>query len=79
VWGLPGPVVDPSKPSCERRGRDRSGLGLSQARKAVEAQGGDIHTRNIRGKGCIFVIEVPLLLDDLIDAPTPRGDEHAGP
>jgi K+-sensing histidine kinase KdpD len=51
-------------PHSERRGRDRSGLGLglSQARKAVEAQGGDIHTRNIRGKGCIFVIEGPSFL-----------------
>jgi signal transduction histidine kinase len=63
--GLPEPAVDPSKPSTERRGRDRSGLGLglSQARQAVEAQGGDIHTRNIRGQGCVFVIEVPLALN----------------
>jgi signal transduction histidine kinase len=63
--GLPEPVVDPSKPSSERRGRDRSGLGqgLAIARKVVKAQGGDIHTRNIRGKGCVFVIEVPLAID----------------
>jgi signal transduction histidine kinase len=63
--GLPERVADPAMPSAERRGRDRSGLGLglSIARKVVKAQGGDIHTRNIRGKGCVFVIEVPLAID----------------
>ena len=46
----------------DRRGTDRSGLGLglSIARKAMRAHGGDIHIRNMPGKGCIFVIEVPL-------------------
>ena len=46
----------------DRRGSDRSGLGLglSIARKAMRAHGGDIHVRNIPGKGCVFVIEVPL-------------------
>ena len=46
----------------ERRGNDRSGLGLglSIARQAVTAHGGNIHVRNVPGKGCVFVIEVPL-------------------
>ena len=46
----------------DRRGSDRSGLGLglSMARKAVRAHGGEIHIRNIPGKGCVFAIEVPL-------------------
>ena len=46
----------------DRRGSDRSGLGLglSIARKAMRAHGGDIHVRNMPGKGCVFVIEVPL-------------------
>jgi signal transduction histidine kinase len=46
----------------DRRGSDRSGLGLglSIARKAMRAHGGDIHVRNLPGKGCIFVIELPL-------------------
>lgn len=45
-----------------RRGRDRSGLdlGLAICRKAVKAIGGDIHTRNLPGKGCIFAIELPI-------------------
>jgi signal transduction histidine kinase len=46
----------------DRRGSDRSGLGLglSIARKAVRAHGGEISTRNMPGKGCVFIIEVPL-------------------
>ena len=49
----------------ERRGSDRSGLGLglSIARRAVRAHGGDIHVRNIHGKGCIFTIDLPLVAD----------------
>jgi signal transduction histidine kinase len=48
-------------PFAERRGRNRSGLGLglSISRKAVRACAGDIHVRNLPGKGCIFVIELP--------------------
>jgi signal transduction histidine kinase len=48
-------------PFTERRGRSRAGLGLglSISRKAVRACGGDIHVRNLPGKGCIFVIELP--------------------
>ncbi len=46
----------------DRRGSDRSGLGLglSIARKAVRAHGGEISIRNMPGKGCVFVIDVPL-------------------
>ena len=45
-----------------RRGRDRSGLdlGLAISHKAVKTIGGDIHTRNLPGKGCIFAIELPI-------------------
>jgi len=45
-----------------RRGRDRTGLGLglSASRKAVKAFGGDITTRDLPGKGCIFTIGIPL-------------------
>jgi signal transduction histidine kinase len=50
----------------DRRGTDRSGLGLglSIARKAMRAHGGDIHVRNTPGKGCVFVVEVPLAARD---------------
>ena len=46
----------------DRRGSDRTGLGLglSIARKAVRAHGGEIAVRNMPGKGCVFVIDVPL-------------------
>jgi signal transduction histidine kinase len=48
-------------PFGERRGKNRSGLGLglSISRKAVKTCGGDIHVRNLPGKGCIFTIELP--------------------
>ena len=59
--GIPESRADPFQPFGERRGKDRSGLGLglSMARKAVRAHGGDITIRNIPGKGCLFVISVP--------------------
>jgi signal transduction histidine kinase len=42
---------------------DRSGLGLGLAisRQAIEMDGGTISLRDIPGKGCIFVIEMPLV------------------
>jgi signal transduction histidine kinase len=60
--GIPDSAGDPFRPFVERRGSDRSGLGLglSIARKAVRAHDGEIHIRNAPGKGCVFVIEVPL-------------------
>ncbi len=50
------------KPFAGRRKSDRTGLGLglSIARKAVIAHGGDIHFRNLPGKGCVFSIALPL-------------------
>ena len=69
------------KPFGERRARDRSGLGLglSIARKAVKAQDGDIHTRNMRGKGCVFVIDVPLCLDTSTDVDSAVHDQLTSP
>ena len=45
----------------ERRKDDRSGLGLglSISRKAIQANGGEIRTRDIPGKGCVFTIDLP--------------------
>ena len=45
----------------DRRKNDRSGLGLglSISRRAVQASGGEIRTRNIPGKGCVFTIDLP--------------------
>jgi signal transduction histidine kinase len=53
--------LDPFQPFRERRGRDRSGLGLglSIARRAIRANGGEIHIRNSPGVGCVFVVDLP--------------------
>jgi signal transduction histidine kinase len=47
---------------ADRPGVDRSGLGLglSIARRAVHAHGGDIQVRSTPGKGCTFAVELPL-------------------
>lgn len=60
--GIPDGEGDPFQSFGKQRGRDRTGLGLglSIARKAVRAHGGDIHIRNTPDKGCVFIIDVPL-------------------
>jgi signal transduction histidine kinase len=65
--GIPASKADLFKVFADRRGSDRSGLGLglSIARKAVRAHGGDIEIRNMPGKGCVFVIEMPLAVEDV--------------
>jgi signal transduction histidine kinase len=64
--GMPEGPQDPFKPFTERRHVDRTGLGLglSIARKAVRMHGGDIYYRNLPGKGCVFVIDVPAARED---------------
>ena len=59
--GLPQGKSDVFAPFGERRAKNRTGLGLglSIARRAVRAQGGDIEVRNSPGKGCTFIIQVP--------------------
>lgn len=60
--GIPPSKADLFKAFGTQRGTDRSGLGLglSIARQAVRAHGGDIHIRNVPGSGCVFAIDVPL-------------------
>lgn len=60
--GIPESKGDLFAPFTDRRGVDRSGLGLglSIAQKAVKVHQGDIRVRNLPGKGCIFTIEMPL-------------------
>jgi len=64
--GIPDSKRDPFAAFGEQRGDDRTGLGLglSIVRKAVRAHGGDIHVRNMPGKGCVFVIDVPLSVEE---------------
>ncbi len=38
------------------------GLGLAIAKQAVDAHGGSIRVQNLPGKGCIFVLELPVAL-----------------
>jgi signal transduction histidine kinase len=60
--GIPDSTGDPFQSFGDQRGGDRTGLGLglSIARRAVRAHGGDIYIRNMPGRGCVFSIEVPL-------------------
>ena len=60
--GIPDSKADLFQAFGDRRGRDRSGLGLglSIARQAVRAHNGEIHIRNTPGKGCVFSIDLPL-------------------
>ncbi len=61
--GIPASEGDPLHRGRERADADSRGLGLSIARDAVHAHGGDIYIRNMPGAGCAFVIEVPLAAD----------------
>ena len=60
--GIPDGSDDPFKAFAAQRQKDRTGLGLglSIARKAVRMHGGDIYFRSLLGKGCVFVVDVPL-------------------
>jgi signal transduction histidine kinase len=65
--GIPDTTRDLFQAFGDRRGSDRTGLGLglSIAQKAVNAQGGHIHIRNMPGTGCVFIIDVPLATEDV--------------
>lgn len=56
----PGKIEDLFRP-FEQRGGDRSGvgLGLSICRKAAASNGGEIRIRDLPGKGCVFVLDLP--------------------
>jgi signal transduction histidine kinase len=59
--GLATSEADPRRRRSDRRGSDRStpGHGLSSSRRAVQANGGEIHAHDVPGKGCIFGIHLP--------------------
>ena len=67
--GIPPNSRDPFEPFGDRRGKDRTGLGLglSIAKQAVSAYGGKIHIHNTPGTGCAFVIDLPLATNEVAD------------
>jgi signal transduction histidine kinase len=52
-------------PFTEKRSTNRAGLGLglSIARQVVHAHGGEMDVRTIPGIGCVFSIDLPMVLD----------------
>jgi signal transduction histidine kinase len=60
--GIPETEGDLFQAFGDRRGLDRSGLGLglSIARQAARANDGDIRVRNMPGRGCVFSVDLPL-------------------
>jgi signal transduction histidine kinase len=60
--GLPHGAAETMFRPFTQSGEDRSGLGLglSIARRGVEADGGTLTVRDVPGAGCVFTIELPL-------------------
>ena len=60
--GLPPGIAESIFRPFEQHGSDRRGMGLGLAisRRAIESDGGKITVRDIPGKGCVFVVEMPL-------------------
>ena len=54
--------------SSEGRHAEHAGLGLGLliSRQAIEADGGKLSTRDIPGKGCVFIVDMPLAIDDQV-------------
>jgi signal transduction histidine kinase len=69
--GFPEIAGDPFQPFVLRRSTDHSGLGLglSIARDAVRAHGGDISIRNQPPVGCVFRVTLPVAVP-AVDAVT---------
>ena len=51
------------------------GLGLSIARRSVEANGGILRVRDVPGTGCVFTIDLPRhdLASEISALPTPHS------
>ncbi len=59
--GLPAGFAERMFEPFTQNGKDRSGLGLglSIARRSVEADGGSLTVRDVPGTGCIFTMSLP--------------------
>ena len=62
--GLPPGKADELFGAFQQRSADRSGLGLGLfvSRKGVEASGGVLRVRDRPGTGCVFTIDLPLMM-----------------
>lgn len=70
--GAPDKVFSPFvRLDTEKRG---FGLGLAIAKQAAEAHGGSIRAVDLPGKGCVFVLELPLALAP--DSPADQASSH---
>ncbi|HEY5239842.1 MAG TPA: ATP-binding protein, partial [Polyangiaceae bacterium] len=56
----PGKTQELLRPFTQQ-GHDRTGLGLglSICMKAVKSMAGELHVRDLPGKGCVFTIDLP--------------------
>ena len=61
--GLPSEDVNELFRPFEQRGADRTGMGLGLAfsRWGAEANDGRIHAHSLRGRGCVFTVDLPRL------------------
>lgn len=59
--GLPPGKSEELFQPFSQRGADRSGVGLGLAicRRAAKASGGEIHVRDLPGRGCVFTLDLP--------------------
>lgn len=73
--GIPAGKSEAIFTSFEQHGADRSGLGLglSIARRAVEAMEGSIRVTDLPGSGCVFTIELPQELAEPGKSPRVTG------
>jgi signal transduction histidine kinase len=58
--GLPAGTAEEIFRPFEQRGAERTGLGLGlpMSRRGVEAHGGQLHVRDLPGRGCVFTIDL---------------------
>jgi len=77
--GLPPERINTLFHSFEQHSADRSGLGLGLtiARDGVAINGGAIRARNVPGRGCVFIVDLPRLQGRSTDARTDVGTTHA--
>ncbi|GAC1351772.1 MAG: hypothetical protein NVSMB1_08040 [Polyangiales bacterium] len=83
----PGKIENMFCAFADQRGIDRSGmgLGLSISMKAAIANGGELHVRDLPGKGCIFTLDLPrvpppplsLVRDSATSPASPEGTVNA--